>query len=112
MWMERVRSPAPEPSWQRDPGGGGGAAVAAEGAGGRYLADDLLRVYSSEVSAWRVGFNDVAPGMLPNAKPQNTGPVLTPAFKNDKTQSPNGFQKNMSPEQKGKGNEAFCQSQR
>lgn len=31
---------------------------------GRYLADDLLRVHSSEVSGCRVGFNDVAVEML------------------------------------------------
>lgn len=33
-------------------------------AGVRYLADDLLRVHSSEVSACRGGFNDVASNVL------------------------------------------------
>lgn len=32
--------------------------------GGFYLADDLLRVHSSEVSACRAGFNDVGGEML------------------------------------------------
>lgn len=43
----------------------------------RYLADDLLRVYSSEVSACRCGFNDVACEMLFDSSPSNVAHFQT-----------------------------------